>query len=42
MKLKTKARLVDASIRSGKKPSLATISAIVRKVRKEANKAPKS
>jgi hypothetical protein len=33
--LKAKAQLVNASIRKGKKPSLAEISSIVRKVRKE-------
>ena len=33
--LKTKAQRVNASIRKGKKPSLAEISSIVRKVRKE-------
>ena len=33
--LKTKALRVNASIKKGKKPSIAEISAIVRKVRKE-------
>ena len=33
--LKTKAQRVNTSIRKGKKPSLAEISSIVRKVRKE-------
>jgi hypothetical protein len=33
--LKTKAQQVNSSIRKGKKPSLAEISSIVRKVRKD-------